>query len=53
MPQYLARVARMPIVGDVVLNVIKDQDVVELHEGDEFVTITTSVPLFADEDDTE
>lgn len=41
---YLARVER-DITGDVHLHVVRDTDRVELHEGDEFVTIQTTVDL--------
>lgn len=48
-PTYLARVERDDHTGQVTLTVIRDTDVVELHEGDEFVTIVTPQPLFSEE----
>lgn len=49
MPTYLARVERDDHTGEVKLTPVRDSDVVELHEGDEFVTIATPQPLFEDE----
>ncbi len=42
---YLARVVPNNLVGTITLEVIWDEMVAELHEGDHFVTVDTQVDL--------
>jgi len=45
--EYLARVLRDDTTDTVMLQLIRDSDVVELMEADEFVTVSLLIDLFA------
>lgn len=47
---YVARVERDEATGLVTLTAGRDQDVFEVHDGDEFITFVTPAPLFGEED---
>jgi hypothetical protein len=53
MAEFMARVRRTQLPGSdeelISLELIRDTDVVELHEGDEFVTLTTPTDPFQKE----
>lgn len=50
MPDFIARVRRTPLPGSdeelIALELIRDTDLVELADGDEFVTLTTPTDPF-------
>lgn len=46
---YVARVERDAVTGQVTLTPGRDLDVFEIHEGDEFITLNTPVPLFGED----
>lgn len=50
MPTYLARIERRDeITGrEVHLKIVRDEDIVELTEGDEFVTVDMKIDPFKD-----
>jgi hypothetical protein len=47
---YVARVERDELTGTVTLTAGRDEDVFEIHDGDEFITFVTPKPLFGEED---
>jgi hypothetical protein len=51
MPIFIARVRRetpVPGITTVHLELIRDEDTVELHDGDEFVTVDLQIDPFED-----